>query len=85
MKKLYTHTNDWQTTVIDDLDQIESIRQTWQTMQNYSAYPLPNADIDRYISIIEPNKDSMQPYILLLHYGSRFPDILVYLLGSRET
>ncbi|MHC4323758.1 MAG: GNAT family N-acetyltransferase [Planctomycetota bacterium] len=54
--------------VVKSFEEIESIREIWEKMQHDEPYPVPNADIDRYISIAKASGDDVQPYVMLLKY-----------------
>jgi len=47
-------------------DEIEAIRPIWEKMQHNEPYPVINADIDRFLSVIEAGGDSMRPHIVLV-------------------
>lgn len=50
---------------------VELLRPVWEKLQNEETFPVPNAGIDRYISVIEPLQDAVQPHIILLRYNSQ--------------
>ncbi|MBN1795984.1 MAG: GNAT family N-acetyltransferase [Sedimentisphaerales bacterium] len=58
--------NDYQVTVCQTMDEIEGLRLVWQEMQSQQSRLVINADIDRYISVIESMQKDVKPYVLLL-------------------
>lgn len=53
--------------IVRSLDEIEAIRPIWEEMQSNQSYPAINADIDRYLSVLESQKDQdIKPYVILL-------------------
>jgi hypothetical protein len=61
---------DREVVLVRRLDEIENIRNIWKEMQhNQSSAPHPNTDIDRYLSVLEPMKNVVQPYIMLLRHN----------------
>jgi hypothetical protein len=66
----------WEIIVAKNLAEVESLRPVWEKLQKEETYPVPNADIDRFISIIEPVQDTVQPYITLLRYNGN-PEAMV--------
>lgn len=51
--------------VAKSIEEIENIRSVWEEMQNNETYPIINADIDRYISVIKAINGEVQPYVML--------------------
>ncbi len=47
-------------------DEIEAIRPIWEEMQSNETYPVINANIDRYISVIKASNDYVRPYIIFI-------------------
>ena len=47
-------------------DEIEAIRPIWERMQHDEPYPVINADIDRYLSVVEASSEQTQPYVMLI-------------------
>lgn len=63
------------------LEEIERIRPEWEQMQSEEEYPIINADIDRYLSIIEAKGGDVEPYIVLMKRNGR-PEAMF--IGSIE-
>lgn len=61
----------WKTTVASSFEEIESIRPIWEQMQRNEPYPAPDADIDRYLSVIKARGDAVQPSVVLLEHHDR--------------
>ena len=57
---------DLEIVTIRDLEGIESIRSVWEEMQCKEPFPVPNADINRYIALIEAIDDGMLPHVILI-------------------
>jgi len=57
---------DLEIVTIRDLEGIESIRSIWEEMQCKEPFPVPNADIDRYIALIEAIDDGALPHVILI-------------------
>ena len=56
----------FETVITRSLDEIEAIRPVWEEMQRSEPYPVINADVDRYLSVIQGSNRRMQPYIILI-------------------
>jgi hypothetical protein len=54
-----------------NFEEIEAIRPIWEKMQSDEPCPIPNADIDRYLSVVKTNGDDVRPYILVFKYDGR--------------
>jgi hypothetical protein len=72
--------NNFQLQIINSIEEIESIRQVWEEMQDKEEYPKINTDIDRYLSIInnKTSPDEMQPFIMLV---KRNDSVVTMLIG----
>jgi hypothetical protein len=53
-------------TFIRTVKEIEAIRQIWERLQLQEPYPAINADIDRYLSVLQAAENECTPLILLL-------------------
>jgi len=61
---------NWEIVVAKELEDIETLRPIWEEMQRNESCPTPNADIDRFLAVVEHQDSTVQPYIILLkHYG----------------
>lgn len=58
--------DEWKIIVAKNFEEIEAIRSIWEKMQRNEPYPVPNADIDRYLSVIKASGDDVRPYVMLL-------------------
>lgn len=61
----------WEITTYKSLEEIEAIRPVWEEMQCDESFPVPNTDINRYITVIKTLGDEVQPYIILLRQNNR--------------
>lgn len=59
----------WEVVVARDLTGVESLRPVWEKLRQNEAFPVPNADIDRFISVVEPMQDAVRPHIILLRHN----------------
>ena len=60
----------WEIVVAKELEDIEIIRPIWEEMQRNENCPTPNADIDRFLSIVEHQESTVRPCVILLkHFG----------------
>ncbi len=71
----------WKTTIISSLDQVEIVRPIWKKMQAEEPYPVINADIDRYLSVLQALEDKACPLIVLLERNDQ-PRAMI--IGRRE-
>jgi hypothetical protein len=53
------------------VEEIENIRPIWGEMQSNEPYPLINADIDRYLSVVKAIKGNVRPHVMLFTRGGR--------------
>jgi hypothetical protein len=60
------HSCDCKIVTATNFEQIETIRPVWEQMQQQEPYLVPNADIDRYLSVIETSGDEVQPHIIVI-------------------
>lgn len=57
---------NWSITTARSFEEIEAIRPMWEQMQRREHRPTPNADIDRFKSVVEPLKGTAEPCVILL-------------------
>jgi len=67
-----------------NFEEIEAIRPIWEQMQRNEHYPVPNADIDRYLSVIKASGDDVRPYVMLLKYDGRPAAITIGRIEKRR-
>jgi hypothetical protein len=61
------HSSDkWKVVVAKNFEEIEAIRPVWEQMQHTEPHPAPDADIDRFLSVVESFSDDVRPCVLLL-------------------
>jgi CelD/BcsL family acetyltransferase involved in cellulose biosynthesis len=58
--------NNCEIITVTNFDEIEAIRPTWEQMQREEPNPIPNADIERYLSVIKTSGRDVQPYIMVM-------------------
>ncbi|MHC4158580.1 MAG: GNAT family N-acetyltransferase [Planctomycetota bacterium] len=68
--------------ILKSLDEIESIRSTWERMQADESYPKTNADIDRYLCVMEASSEPVQPYIMVVKEDEKPTAIVIGKLES---
>jgi hypothetical protein len=49
-----------------NFEEIEAIRPIWEQMQRDEPRPVPNADIDRYLSVVKTSGDDMRPHVMVM-------------------
>ena len=49
-----------------NFEEIEAIRSTWEQMQRNESHPVPNSDIDRYLSVVKTSGDDVRPHIMVM-------------------
>lgn len=62
--------------VAKSIEEIEKIRPIWEQMQSSEPYPIINADIDRYISVIKAFNGEAEPYVMLFKRVAH-PEMLI--------
>jgi hypothetical protein len=67
---------DLEIIVVKSLEEIEDIRSIWEEMQSNEPYPIINADIDRYISVIKALDGEAEPYVMLFKRAAH-PEMLI--------
>jgi hypothetical protein len=67
--------------VIKSLEEIEAIRQIWEQMQRNEPYPVPNSNIDIYLSAVRSGGEDVRPYIILVRQNE---NPLTMLIGRIE-
>ncbi|MBN2180476.1 MAG: GNAT family N-acetyltransferase [Sedimentisphaerales bacterium] len=58
----------WEISLASTLEDVEAIRPAWEKMQNSESSPTVDADIDRYLSVMESTREKTQPYVITLSY-----------------
>ena len=69
-------------TTIRSIEQIENIRPIWEQIQANEPYPVINADIDRYLSVLKGGGDDVQPYIMLIEQNSHPTAMAIGRIGT---
>ena len=57
--------NDLEITTVKTIEEIENIRSLWEEIQGRQSRLVPNADIDRYLTVLQAQKDEMRPYVMV--------------------
>ena len=71
-------------TVARNPGDIEALRPVWEQMQAKEPYPVLNADIDRFLSVIEASDGSLQPYIVLIKQNDRPVAMVLARIGENS-
>lgn len=58
--------DDCEIVAVTSFEEIEAIRPVWKQMHGQEPYPVPNADIDRYLSVIKTGDDDVHPHIMVM-------------------
>lgn len=74
--------NDLKITTIRTFQAIEDIRPIWEQMQRNEPFPTLNADINRFLSVIEASDGSVQPYIILVKENGRPAAMVLARIGK---
>jgi hypothetical protein len=56
----------WEIVVAKNFTEVESLRPVWEKLQREETYPVLNADIDRYLSVLQASEGEVHPLIVLL-------------------
>jgi len=75
---------DLEIVTIRDLEGIESIRSVWEEMQSKEPFPVPNADINRYIALIEAIDDGTLPHVILIKCNGNPVAMVIGRIESRR-
>jgi len=67
----------WEIKVATSIEEIESIRPIWEQMQRDEPHSAPDADIERYLSVIKSNTDDVQPYVILIERNGQPEAMLI--------
>ena len=62
---------DYEIITARNFEEIEAIRPIWEQMQCGESRPVPNADIDRYLSVVKTSDDDLQPNVMLLKHDDQ--------------
>jgi len=65
-------------------DEIEAIRPIWEEMQHNEPYPVINADIDRYLSVLKASGDDVKPYVMVLRQNERPAAMIIGRIAKRR-
>lgn len=65
-RNLYSACNNVEVLTYKSVDEIEKIRPIWEQLQASKPEATPNADINRYLSILGSRGNGVRPHILLL-------------------
>jgi len=72
----------WEIKAVKSFEEIELFRDIWVQMQRGESMPALNTDIERYLSVVESLKETVQPYIIVLYCDS---DPKAIMIGRIET
>ncbi len=67
----------WEVMTVRSIDEIEAIRPLWEKMQADEPYPIVNADIDRYLSVLRAAGDECSPLVLIFRHNGRLRAMVV--------
>lgn len=74
----------WKIVVARNNEEIEGIRSIWERMQRSKSLPTVNADIDRYLSIVQSIKEVVQPYVMVLYYDDNPQAMVIGRIEKRQ-
>ena len=67
-----------------NIEEIEAIRPIWEQMQRNEPRPVPNADIDRYLSVVKTSGDDVRPHIMVMKCDGRPVAIMIGRIEKRQ-
>ena len=74
----------WELNIAESRDEIEAIRPIWEKLQSLESCPTVDADIDRYITVMDTKSDSATPYIMVLSYNDEPVAVVVGKIEKRQ-
>jgi len=66
------------------LDEIEAIRPIWEQMQAKEPYPVINADINTYLSMLKASGDDVKPYVMVLRQNEQPVAMIIGRMAKRQ-
>lgn len=84
MTKTNHNNNGFEVTIARTFEQIEEIRPLWQEMSRNESHSTPNADIDRYLSVLKTSGDNVRPYIILIKQNGHLKTMVVAITETRR-
>lgn len=76
--------DEWKITVARNFEEIEAIRPVWKQMQQDEPCSAPNADIDRYLSVVKASGDDVRPHVMLLERNDRPTAMIIGWIGKHQ-
>ena len=76
--------NEWEIVIAKNFEEVEDVRDIWIQMQRGESMPSLNTDIDRYLSVVESLKETVQPYVIVFYYDSDPKAIVVGRIEKRR-
>lgn len=69
---------------VTSFEEIEAIRPIWEQMQRDEPRPVPNADIDRYLSVVKTSGEDVRPHITVMKCNGRPAAIMIGRIEQRR-
>jgi len=80
-----THLPDgYEVSVAESVADVERIRPIWEQMQAKEPYPVINADINRYLSVLKASGDDVKPYVMVLRQNGRPAAMIIGRIAKRR-
>jgi hypothetical protein len=76
--------DEWKIIVARNFEEIEAIRPIWEQMQRNEPCSKPNADIDRYRSVVGSRSDSIRPHVMLFEHNGNPAAMIVGWVGKHQ-
>jgi len=76
--------DEWKIIVVRNIEEIEAVRPIWEHMQRNEPCPKPNADIDRYLSVVGARGDSIRPHVILFEHNGSPAAMIVGWVGKHQ-
>jgi hypothetical protein len=75
---------EWKIIVARNFEEIEAVRPIWEQMQRNEPCPKPNADIDRYLSVVKARSDIIRPHLMLFEHNGSPAAMIVGWVGKHQ-
>ena len=76
--------SDYEIVAATNFEEIEAIRPIWEQMQRNEPRPVPNADIDRYLSVVKASGDDVRPHIMVIKCNDHPAAIMIGRIEKRR-
>lgn len=74
----------WKFSIATSIEEIEAIRPTWEKILKEEPKPKINANIDRFLSVIQATNGKVQPYVMILFHNNNPTAMIVARIGKHR-